>query len=362
MAAEEIRPRVVMAVLVPLAASALWSARDAPPAATTFAPQLTVVAATPAPPPEIVIPPAVPPDRPACPPPRRDAPWVAPVLPEPIDDVRPAPSNAGWIAAWNTRHVFVSHDAGATFARVLDGAGDVIDASFDCYGRLVVLRGERVGVRDGSGERWRDVPRLDRGATADRHVLGGGPDVVVLGPAPGDGRKARVAISADAAATWRYEDIDAAFEGGQGEQRADGAIDVAVVTGDCMDDLVTWATIRGRDVATTAVNLAEGAPSAIYGDLLVTSDAWTTRSGTWTPVAAPDHARLAPVPGAFPVLVTTDRAYRLVHGKLEDLHVTLDGVPRAVDLAGRVWTIACGKPLVARRTTQHVAETCEAGD
>src|SRR5690349_9793058 len=49
-------------------------------------------------------------NRPTCPPPRTDAPHVSPDLPEPITGVRPATSNAGWIAAWNAEHVFVSLD------------------------------------------------------------------------------------------------------------------------------------------------------------------------------------------------------------------------------------------------------------
>ena len=58
----------------------------------------------------------------ACPPPRRDAPRLTPpALDEEIAQVMVAPSNAGWVAAWNADHVFVSTDAGAHFDRVLDG-------------------------------------------------------------------------------------------------------------------------------------------------------------------------------------------------------------------------------------------------
>jgi len=45
--------------------------------------------------------------------------------------------------------VFLSTDEGRTFRRVLDAAGTVSDALFDCHGRLHVVRGGGwLGVRD----------------------------------------------------------------------------------------------------------------------------------------------------------------------------------------------------------------------
>src|SRR5689334_15769038 len=84
----------------------------------------------------------VPTDRMACPPARTDARVHAPAaLPEPITQVRPSPSNAGWIAAWNDEHIYISMDAGASWQRRLDAASPVQDVGFDCFGRVIAMRG-----------------------------------------------------------------------------------------------------------------------------------------------------------------------------------------------------------------------------
>ncbi len=320
-----------------------------PPATTTYAPQLTFVA------------PALPPpdpgpriaERPSCPPPRRDAPWLVPKLDEDIVAVRPAPSDAGWIAAYNRDHVFVSFDAGATFARVLDGDGAVTDASFDCYGHLIVLRGKRVGIRDGEHERWRDVPALRGGEQDAGGVLGGGPDVVVVGNAPGDAWQARLAISDDLGATWSYRELAGEFESDmhlRGRQRADGTIDAAISSADCMNDDLMWARVQHGEVATVAAAMAEGASFAVYGDLVVADLGWRTRTGDWHELALPREV-VTVVPGAFPVVVAGDKTFRIgERGEVRALPLVVEGEPQTVDLAGRVWSVACGKPLIAKRT------------
>src|ERR1700733_8765409 len=222
---------------------------------------------------------------PSCPIPRRDAPTMTPSVAEQVLAVRPAPSNAGWIAAWNDEHVFVSTDAGATFTRMLDGDGSVTDVSFDCWGHVLVLRGKHLGVRDNGAERWQDIPAL-RGKSGDAGViLGGGPDVVVIGDAPGDDWRGRMAISSDLGATGRYREILDAFESGmhaQGWQDANGTIHAALSTADCMSDELAWITIRGDDVESSHGGMSEGSSFAIYGDDLVVSyRSWRTRAGEW---------------------------------------------------------------------------------
>lgn len=350
------RLRALIGLSIPLVAALVWPRPGAPPAKVTvhvttpLAPGLTAMPAG---------------SRPSCPPPRRDAPWVSPDLPESVHRMQPAPTNAGWIVAWNDDHVFVSYDAGATFTRVLDGDGDsiVLDASFDCYGRLVVLRGDEVGIRDGTVERWHAVPRLhdeDARGTTTRVVLGGGPDIVVLGGSLTGPYEARVAISSDAAASWRYVDVDAKPDLAHGQQHPDGTIDAVVTTTLRAGDHLTWATIRGEDVTTRAASISESATSEIYGDRLLVDDFWMRRDGERNDRTLPPEAsRLAPLPGPYPVLEGDDKAYRLVDGQLRELPVTLDGAPEAVDLAGRIWTIACGRLLVAQRTSAHAADACD---
>jgi hypothetical protein len=91
---------------------------------------------------------------------------------------------------------------------------------------------------------------------------------------------------------------------------------------------------------------------AIAGDTLVVRDRWRRR------FSSSDHA-LDVVPnailsGPYPVIVEGRKAYRLTGGRLRELPVTVSGDPQAVDAAGRIWTIACGRPRIARR----VPDTC----
>lgn len=352
---------LVLALAVPPAAlgslAVVLALHSGPaPAAMTFAPQWTIEAApaTPAPLPAPLPAPAPAATRASCPAPRTDAPWVAPKFDEPITGVHPAPSNAGWIAAWNSDHIFVSYDAGATFTRVLDGPGNVVDVSFDCFGRAIALRSNHVGIHEGTREAWHDVAGL-RGHDDDPGlVLGGGPDAVVLANSVGDAWSSRLAISRDDGATWGYHDLTGDFEPSaraRGWQRADGSIDVALPIADCMSDELWWTRIVGNDMSTVTDGMGEGASFAIYDDLVVDDSRWRTRSGDWHDLPRPpDGVWYTVVPGAFPVLVAGDKTYKLDHGKLRALPLVVEGAPQAVDLAGRVWSIACGKVLVAQRT------------
>ncbi len=349
-----------------------WQAPEAAPtAAPIVSSPVPVVVSPPAPAPEPSAPPLPPPsqiaDRPSCPPPRTDAPRLRPRIDEAITAVHPAPSNAGWIAAWNHEHVFVSYDAGATFTRALDGAGDVTDASFDCWGHLIVLRGNQVGVRDGGRERWHTVPGL-RGAHEDPGgVLGGGPDVVVVGITPDEGWLPRLASSADAGATWGYHDLEGDFEPGmliRGRQHADGAIDVGLASADCMSDDLVWTTIRDGKVDTVVDGMIEGSTFGIYGQLAVTETGWRLRDDDeWhdLPLAVP-NTRVQIVPGDRPVIIAGEKPYRLAAGKLRATRLVVEGEPQAVDPAGRVWSIACGQPLIARRKPTGQPATCADGN
>jgi hypothetical protein len=192
--------------------------------------------------------------RPSCPPPRTDAPRPASLtdLPKEVHAVVASRTNAGWIAAWNHEHVLVSRDAGRTFARVLDGPGDVDGVTFDCYGNVIVLRDRELGIRDGTRETWQRLPRGLRGDQDDPAVLiGDGPDVVVIATAPGDTWLARAAVSADRGATWWYRDLVDYWESSHasGYQASDGTIHVALTTADCMSDPVYWLRIRDGVVA-----------------------------------------------------------------------------------------------------------------
>jgi hypothetical protein len=359
------RPLAIASLIALQAATiVLVARRSPPPQATTYAPQMTFVAPSLPPPdpgPRIG-------ERPSCPPPRRDAPWVAPMLDEDIVAVRPAPSNAGWIAAFNREHVFVSFDAGATFARVLDGDGAVNDVSFDCYGHVIVLRGNRVGIRDGEREKWRDVQALRGGENDPGGVLGGGPDVVVVGNVPDVSWEARLAVSDDLGATWSYRELAGEFESDmrlRGRQQADGTIDAAISVADCMSDELVWSRWQHGAIDKDTAGMLEGASFAVYGDLAISHRSWRTRNGDWHDLAldVAENEEVKVVPGAFPVLVAAGKTFRIgEHGQVRELPLVVEGEPQAVDLAGRVWSVACGKPLVAKRTPTDVPAQCAVGD
>jgi hypothetical protein len=357
---------VVIALAVHAAVlTAVVLAHDPEPAPVpALAAQPIVVAA-----PAVVIPPApvvvtipapAPPARApvrACPVERRDAPWVKPELPEPIDGVRPAPSSAGWIAAWNDQHVFVSTDAGATFQRVLDADGKVSDVSFDCLGRVVVLRGWRLGIRDGTREQWTTVPGFRAEAGDGGGVIGGGADVVVIGPT--EQGTARVAISSDLGQSWRFHDVGPIFgldAKVQGREDADGTIHLAYAIEDCRNDDVVSTVIRDGHAAESQWRpIVEGSSWALYGDEVVAAD----------DVPKIDVYVTVLVPGGIPTATQADGAMRVVgkagaKSKRMLTGVVIDGTPAAVDLAGRIWLLVCGELRVAG--SQPTGLSCSGAD
>ncbi len=278
-------------------------------------------------------------------------------LPEPIDHVRPAPSNAQWIAAWNEHSIFVSTNAGAAFARVLDGPGEVRDVAFDCYGHVFALRGQQFGVRAAGHELWRAFE------APNAWLVGGGPDAIVIGRADTvDNPRNRISITPDLGATWRYLDLRADFEGGavSGRQDAVGVIRVAAAIPDCMDDILDAITVRGDAVTEDWKGIAEGARFARYGDLEVAdaslrhtgADPWQPIGGLPPPSDPPAQAR--PLEGPYPVMANGAQLFRIVRGVARALPVEAVGEAQAVDAAGRVWCIDGGVLALAHKPDLNV--------
>jgi hypothetical protein len=304
--------------------------------------------------------------RPACPPPRLDAPRVTlPKLDEQMVGVSPSRTNAGWIAAWSEEHAYISVDAGATFTRVLDGPGRLRAMSFDCYGRAIALRDDRVGIRDGASETWKHVPGLRLVDTSDSpqevqaNLVGGGPDIVVLGTSYAEGWIGRLAISNDAGESWRFHELGQGFEPHvhhDGRQDADGTIHVAIGQADCSHDDLFWATIRTGTTTIVRDVMPELSELAIYGDVALSEQGVLGRSGSWKSVEGFfEGAALRPLPGPYPVLINGNSAYRVRNGKAKELPLMVQGDPRAMDPAGRIWSIACGHLLIARRDPVDLA-------
>jgi len=359
-----VRPRARHWLALAIVTNAgVWIAIAARPDSTTiFSPSFTVTAPPPAPappPPPIVVMPMT--HGPSCPPARTDAPFVAPKFDEDIDHVQAAPTNAGWIAAWNEHHVFVSRDAGATFQRVLDGDGKVFSTSFDCWGHVLVARGNQLGVRDGNDEQWKPLPSVRSDDDSPRAVIGGGPDVVLVGRAPGDEGGVRAAISGDGGATWRYHDLHGGTDGERirGRQHEDGAIDIAYSLGDCMSDDVYSARIANGVVSEDEYTIAEGSEFTLVDGTIFTDGGWRAPKGEWQ--SYPSSHWAAPIPNSA-VIVNDDKTYRFAHGKLREIPVIVEGTPQAVDPAGRIWSVACGQVLVAKKTPTGIPATCQGSD
>jgi hypothetical protein len=316
--------------------------------------------------------------RPSCPPPRHDAPIVT--LPDFgdsfVDRVQPAPTNAGWIAAWSTLNLYVSYDAGASFTRVLDGedsseAAYIEEVTFDCYGRVVVLRGEQLEIIDGT-----DLRRLDdlgwpleAGAMT---LIGGGPDVVVATKTLGSGIAvdARIAVSHDLGATWSRHvlvpglgtrhSVDV-----RGAQASNGSIRLAITAeasdrdGDHTGRYELYdATLIGGRVEVEGPIAAPG-PVALYGSIAVAIDEdgahWRPYGGDWRPVKglpSPAHDHDATlVPGPTPSVVSGGVMYQIGSGRVRTVRswpaterrTSID--PAALDLAGRIWVIETHESL-----------------
>lgn len=328
-----------------------------------------------APPPTPVVLPAQRGARAACPPPRRDAPMAT--LPE-LDDsmleyVVPAPTNAGWIAAWGSSGLYVSDDAGETFTRVhgADAAWGIDDVTFDCYGRVVVVAGGKLGIYAAGTLTWL-VDYQGEFATLSRYLIGGGPDIVIVHE-DDETNAVRLEMSRDLGATWSDEVVWPVFDAihrsltASGHQAADGTIRL-VLTADplSLDDdtgktevrevVVRSGTLRVESGVGTATDNSYIAPGPIerYGriDLAVGADGadgvwWRRDHGAWQRVAALPTADGATtlVPGPWPAVVIGGGLYRIDHGKArrvfdwpaEEGRTSTE--PAAIDLAGRVWAI-----------------------
>ncbi len=310
--------------------------------------------------------------RASCPPPRTEAPRIIPPeLDEPIENVQPAVSNAGWIAAWNTEHVFVSTDAGASFSRVLDGPGAVRDVDFDCHGNVIVLRGALVGMRSGPREHWRSIPGVqladkkygvsDESEPPHVSIIGGGPDLAVAGhEIDHDSDKARLAVSEDLGESWRYYDLHSSVEGPMiGRQREDGRIDLGVIVVDCRSEDLLWVRVE-NGVAEHLMQWIPGMNASLSGDLALTGTQWRRRRSDeedWTPITGLPADSRASVLENSTILVEDTVAYKVSHGRARKLPWRIEGSGIAADPAGRIWSVVCGQPWIAQRTPS--GRTCD---
>jgi len=362
-------PRAVLiAITLPSLAAALLASSRPPAVHTvevrTTRTELVAVPQVLAIPQVLAVPTAVPASsapaaRATCPPPRRDAPRITPgELPEEITHVRPSPTNAGWIAAWNAAHVFVSTDAGASWHRQLDGDGAVQDVAFDCFGRTIAIRGDRVGIRDGAVERWRRPPGVQMASThtadgdvaayADGRVLGGGPDVVVLANGPDDQRRGVLVRSFDLGVTWQRYDVSEAWDTGRvvGRQHEDGTIRGMLAIADCMSDSPLLFEITDRGLRTEYAVV--GDQLQLFGELVVGYRGWQRFGGEPHPFdELPDYPEI--LEGPYPIARVGDQAFRIRGSKATRLPWKIAGELAVVDPAGRIWSVHCGSPRIATR-------------
>lgn len=316
-------------------------------------------------------------DTRACPTPRTDAPRITPPeLPEDVSGLAVSPTNAGWIAAWNDEHIFASTDAGRTFRRVLDGPGAVRTVQFDCFGRVVAIRGEKVGIADRGNDVWRAVPGVDL-ADEERDgiswppkvaLIGGGRDVVVVANATstdGDGH-ARVAVTRDLGASWRFHELTSYASSSEdmgGYQRADGTILVGIEVPDCMSDDLSWLEIRPDGTSDAHWISMPGAQWEIYGDQVYTAYGHRRLHAPddteWT--RFPDDQYVgSPIQAPYPVVVSEDGAARISGTTLKPYPWVIEGQQHAMDPAGRLWSLACGQLWIAGTTAS--GRTCTASD
>jgi hypothetical protein len=312
----------------------------------------------------------------ACPTPRTDAPRIQPpTLDEDVDGLHVSPTNAGWIAAWNDEHIFVSTDAGKTFRRTLDGIGTVRTVAFDCFGRVVTIRGEKLGIADAGRDSWRSIPGIQLADQGDAHgswparvaLVSGGRDVIVVGSAAaslGEGN-ARVAVSRDLGESWSYRDLTSfvtSTEDVGGFQRADGTIVVGIEIPDCMSDALSWVEMRPDGTSNELMISMPGAQFEFYGDEVYTSYArrslQTHADAEWTRFSDDDYSG-TPIQAPYPVMVSNDSASRFVGSAPKLLPYVIEGSHHAMDPSGRLWSIVCGQLWIAgirssgRECTSH---------
>jgi len=262
-------------------------------------------------------------------------------------------TNAGWIAAWNEQHIWVSHDGGATFERELDGPGDVGGVTFDCFGHAIAVRAGAIGIH-AEHEVWHLVPGL-RGDADSPHgtLIGGGPDIAIVFDATSETQESELAISADHGASWSFRALATAYEDGRttGREHADGSFELAIAYGDCMRDPLTWFEISG-DVITEVEDSASSARVLIHDHVAYNGLALRARRGgewaadDWKAIrGVPDDADITWVDGASPRLIANHTIYRIVDGRAKRVgKLPPDLSPMAVDAAGRVWSVRLAKP------------------
>ena len=376
----------------------------APPATVVVAPPpLVVVVPAPAP---VVAPAMVAPPDPApapfgdlgpCPAPHQARPrgrLVQPPVGDVVVGVAGAPTDSRWVATWTADHVFVSRDGGASWDRVLDGPGRVLDASFDCHGRVLVLRDVAdptgalgadggadggagvgagagasvgVGVRHGAREVWRAVPGValrrpdDEQPRYPARLAGGGRAIAVVGGRGDEDGEAVAAVSDDAGASWRHVELGW-YDGVRlAATWDDETLRVAVPWTDCMSEGLRLVTVtargaRSEEIAEYASQLVlEGGTlhavswecPATAGDRGEGLCAWRHGRG-WRPVAVPastadDPPELVLIEGPVPVAVLGER-FHTVGARLGRARAWPPGAaPLATDRAGRLWGLQDGE-------------------
>ncbi len=359
------------------------------------------VSAPPAPAPIVVTPPMVPPMIVVVTPPPPTAgarggdlgPCPAPHTARPSGGLRQpdvdgqlvgfngSPSDSRLVAVWTADRLLVSRDGGASWDRVLDGPGGIVDATFDCHGRALVLRtGAGLGVRDGAREAWRPVPNIVIDVPADEHgryqprLVGGGRSIAVVGTRGEEFGQGYAALSDDGGESWRFADLGW-YEGDRIAAAWDGgALDVVVPWTDC-----SWEGLRRATVTASGVkehgDLAWARQIALDGarihgvswDCPQTPDTpdeglCTWRDGhDWRPVAPPraagsadattgdDAVELTLVDGPVDVVVREHQVHAIRGAHLGRGRAwPAEATPLGTDRAGRLWGLEAGHTLIRR--------------
>lgn len=365
-----------------LLALALWAGAAPPAPRVQVLPAATVTRTVVVPvvtPPHVVVIPVAPPALPVgdlgpCPAPHRDrvhARLAQPSGDEPVAGFAAAPSDSRWLAAWTATHLFVSRDGGGSWRRVLDGAGAVLDATFDCHGRVLALRaGSGLGVRDGTREVWRAVAGVAIATPPEPYtarsympqLVGGGRAIAVVGPRHDELDQAYAAISDDGGVSWRQADLEW-YEGGRLAAAWSGStLRVVVPWTDCMAEGLRLVTVHATGVTSVEIDEYAGMVAldggAIHGLSWECPDGgpvctWRAGRGWRTPRGAAalggDAGDAELVDGPVDVVIADHELRTLAGGRL--------GRPRpwpagwtalGTDPSGRVWgTDAAGK--LARR-------------
>jgi hypothetical protein len=382
---------LAMWAAAPRAAPAAVSVMPAPVAA---APAPVIIASPVAPPVIVVVPQAAPAPAPGtfgdlgpCPAPHTTRPTGA--LRQPgagtVTHVSAAPTDSRLVAAWNDDAVFVSRDGGSSWDRVLAGPGAVLDASFDCHGRVLVLReGNGLGMRDGVREAWRTVPGVELRMSDEDYqpryiprVIGGGRSLAVTGPRSGSGDgdgDAWASISDDGGVSWHHADLGW-YEGITHAAWAGDVLRILVPWTDCMSEGIRLVTVTGSDVQDEELGQWSFNVALDRTGPYVLSEYCDGRAVTpggaaddipllciWRPgrdwhalAPAPVEARgdegitLQIVDGPVDVIVRNDTVQTITGSRLGRAREWPAGAaPLATDLAGRLWGTDADGALIRR--------------